>query len=125
MCYSGGDRKVYVVGDRVAGVLRPWPATSLQDKVGRPFKPTRIERGIAMSVGEELGLEIYGVDLLASVTGPVVVDVNAFPGFKGARGAEIWLADHLLRTACTQRHLCRDGRGRSCSVPDLREDPTT
>jgi ribosomal protein S6--L-glutamate ligase len=32
-----------------------------------------------------MGLQLYGVDLLITGGRPVVVDVNPFPGFRGAR----------------------------------------
>lgn len=95
----GPDRKVYVIGDRVAGVARPWPPSGIRDKLGRPFAPRPSEQAIARAAGDALGLEIYGVDLISSADGPVVVDVNAFPGFKGVEGAAGWLVDHLLRVA--------------------------
>jgi ribosomal protein S6--L-glutamate ligase len=95
----GRDRKVYVVGTRLAGVLRPWPARTLAEKRGRPFALTRAEEVAARAVGAALGLEVYGVDFLDSATGPVAVDVNPFPGFKGVPCANEWLAKHLLAAA--------------------------
>ncbi|NUP30736.1 MAG: hypothetical protein HOU01_03350 [Streptomycetaceae bacterium] len=44
-------------------------------------------------VGDAFGLSVYGVDLLAASSGPVVVDVNAFPGFQGVTGAPEALAE--------------------------------
>ncbi|MGR7001931.1 hypothetical protein ACU686_34410 [Yinghuangia aomiensis] len=38
-------------------------------------------------------MSVYGVDLLAAPVGPVVVDVNAFPGFQGVTGAPEALAE--------------------------------
>ncbi|WP_157630374.1 ATP-grasp domain-containing protein [Kribbella catacumbae] len=95
---NGVDYKLYVVGSRVAGVLRRWPAMALQDKLGTPFAPSAEQRQIALVVGEALGLELFGVDILME-TGPVVVDVNAFPGFKGVTSAPAWIADYLATLA--------------------------
>jgi ribosomal protein S6--L-glutamate ligase len=103
----GPDRKVYVIGDRLAGVARCWPANGIRDKLGRPFIPDRTEEAIAVAAGAALGLEIYGVDLIASEDGPVVVDVNAFPGFKGIEGAAESIADHLLDGARAEQEAAR------------------
>jgi ribosomal protein S6--L-glutamate ligase len=96
---QGADRKLYVVGDRAGGVLRPWPAPTLADKLGRPFRPGPELLEIAFAAGSVLDLEVYGVDLVIGPDGPVVVDVNAFPGFKGVPEAAGWIAGHLRSVA--------------------------
>jgi len=99
LAHDGPDRKVFVIGHRVWGVLRPWPPTGLADKRGQPFDPTPDEVAVAVASGAALGLEVFGVDLVPTGEGPVVVDVNAFPGFKGVEGAAAALAAHLLSLA--------------------------
>ena len=42
----------------------------------------------ARRAGRALGLDLFGVDLLIRDGNPVVIDVNAFPGFQGARHPE-------------------------------------
>ena len=51
----------------------------------------------ARDAGAALGLQLYGVDLLITGGRPVVVDVNPFPGFRGAREP----AEALLRFLST------------------------
>ncbi len=97
--HDGHDRKVYVAGERVAGVLRRWPPSSLREKRGQPFDPDDEERRVALAAGAALGLEIFGVDLVVGPDGPMVVDVNGFPGFKGVAPAAAWIADHLRTVA--------------------------
>jgi ribosomal protein S6--L-glutamate ligase len=45
--------------------------------------------------GAALGLQLYGVDLLITGGRPVVVDVNPFPGFRGAHEPAASLLDFL------------------------------
>ena len=97
--HLGPDRKVFVIGNHVSGVLRRWPPTSLAEKLGQPFAPSPEEAAVAIRAGSALGLEVYGVDLVPTPDGPVVVDVNAFPGFKGVDGAAPALAAYLLALA--------------------------
>ncbi|MFN2557935.1 MAG: RimK family alpha-L-glutamate ligase [Nitriliruptorales bacterium] len=92
---DGVDRKLYVIGGRVAGVLRSFPAPTPEQKRGAPFDPHRGLVELARGVGRVLGLSAYGVDVLLAPTGPVIVDVNAMPGFKGVEGAAASLADVL------------------------------
>jgi ribosomal protein S6--L-glutamate ligase len=94
------DRKLYTVGGEVDGVLRRWPPQTLRAKLGRPFRPDPAMADLARAAGAALGLELHGVDVVVDTAGrAVVVDVNAFPGYKGVAGAAACLADHLLRRA--------------------------
>ena len=79
------------------GVQRTWPAPA--DRAGTPFTPGPALRDLARRAAAALGLVVGGVDVLMTPAGPVVVDVNAFPGFKGVPGAARCLADFLLDRA--------------------------
>lgn len=92
---DGWDRKLFVVGSCVHGTLRRWPARSSADKLGRPLHPDAELAALALAAGEVFGLCAYGVDVIDGPGGPVIVDVNAFPGFKGVPGAAGLLFDHL------------------------------
>lgn len=102
---DGFDRKVWVIGGRVFAALRPSPLGTppAEEHVvggeaapdGRP-RPDLAE--LAWRVGETFGLEVFGVDVLDRGTEPpVIVDVNAFPGVRGQRGAAEALASLVLR----------------------------
>jgi ribosomal protein S6--L-glutamate ligase len=102
---SGGhDLKVYVIGHRLWAISRPFPARSLQDKIGTPaVLPPEVRRA-ALACGRALGLELYGVDVLVAGERFCVVDVNAFPGYKGVAEAPPQLAAYLQARA-RQPHL--------------------
>jgi ribosomal protein S6--L-glutamate ligase len=82
----GEDLKIYVVGDRVSAVRKPFSATSFAVP-GRPVPVREDVRDLALAAGRALGLGLYGLDVIESPDGPVVVDANYFPGYKGVRGA--------------------------------------
>lgn len=103
VAHDGLDRKLYVVGDDVRGVLRRWPWRSHDEKLGRTFTPDDALRALALRAGSALGLELYGVDVLVGPAGPVVVDVNALPGYKGVPDADELLARYVLRAAREER----------------------
>ncbi len=104
--HDGFDRKLYVVGDGVAGILRRWPPTSLREKLGIRFDPALHLRTLALAAAQALGLEVCGVDVVEGASGPAIVDINAFPGFKGVPRAGASIADHLLWVAQREAQPC-------------------
>lgn len=96
---DGRDRKLYVIGSAVSGVLRTWPPRTLADKRGTAFDPTPHQAALAGRAAAALGLTLAGVDVIHGPQGPVVVDINAFPGFKGVAHAAELLTDHLVACA--------------------------
>jgi len=96
---EGLDRKLYRIGDHIHCVGRRWPATAAEDKQGVPIEVDATLRTLVTGVGEALGLDLYGVDVVVSGGRYHVVDVSAFPGFKGVPHADALLADRILRAA--------------------------
>jgi ribosomal protein S6--L-glutamate ligase len=95
---DGEDVKVYVVGDHVFAVRKPFSATSFTQP-GRPSAVSPELRDLALACGRALGLGLYGLDVIQSAAGPVVVDVNTFPGYKGVLGAAPLIADYIAAYA--------------------------
>lgn len=86
---DGTDLKLYVVGEWVAGIERPVGAKTDEEKRGEPVVVPPQIRDAALACGRAMGLEIYGVDVTRAPEGGDfwVVDVNAFPSYKGVEGA--------------------------------------
>ncbi len=91
---TGTDLKVYTVGDRVFAVRKPFAADS-STQAGVPVPVTQQVQDITLRCGQVFGLGVFGVDIIESPTGPVVVDVNYFPGFKGIHEIDLVLADYI------------------------------
>ncbi|MFG3113013.1 RimK family alpha-L-glutamate ligase [Streptomyces sp. NPDC048197] len=101
---SGWDHKLWVVGRRLFAGLRRSELAPDGRGPTRPLPPGELPAGwaeLALRTGGVFGLDVYGVDVLLGPAGPVVVDVNAFPGIRGQAGAPEVLADLALRTART------------------------
>jgi ribosomal protein S6--L-glutamate ligase len=90
----GEDLKVYVVGDQVFAVTKPFSQTSFAVP-GRPVPVEPEVRDAALRTGAALGLGLFGLDVIESPDGPVVVDVNYFPGYKGVPDAAAMIADYI------------------------------
>jgi ribosomal protein S6--L-glutamate ligase len=96
------ELKVWVIGERIyAARQRPKFGQRLADadlRVAHEELPEEIE-ALARAAGSALGLELYGIDVLGGEPGPVIVDVNPFPGFRCVPSAAEALADHVIRRA--------------------------
>jgi ribosomal protein S6--L-glutamate ligase len=89
------DLKLYAVGEQLWAVRRPSP---LSGSRGAARPPERVEvtpelERLARSCGDAFELELYGVDVLLSPRGPLVVDVNEFPNYTGVDDAPRAIAE--------------------------------
>jgi ribosomal protein S6--L-glutamate ligase len=84
---AGIDSRVFVVGSRVVASMK---RQSLDDDfrsnlhkggTGVPIRLTEEEQKIAVKAAKSLGLNVAGIDIIRSQRGPLVLEVNASPGF--------------------------------------------
>lgn len=84
---AGTDIRAFVVGSRVVASMK---RQSLDDDFrsnlhkggeGTPIKLTEEEHKMAVKAAKAMGLNIAGVDMMRSKRGPLVLEVNASPGF--------------------------------------------
>jgi len=84
---AGTDIRAFVVGSQV---VASYQRKSLDDEFrsnlhkggeGTPIKLTDDERKMAVKAARAMGLNIAGVDMMRSKRGPLVLEVNASPGF--------------------------------------------
>jgi ribosomal protein S6--L-glutamate ligase len=78
---SGFDIKLYVVGTEVFAVAKRSPLHPEVAVKKRHIPITTALRDLALHVGKLFGLDIYGLDVVETSRGPVIVDINDFPGF--------------------------------------------
>ncbi len=65
--------------------------------------PITIEmRALALQVGDIFGLDIYGLDVVETTSGSLVVDINDFPSFGQVPEATTIVAAHILKVASYQ-----------------------
>src|SRR5690606_19592314 len=84
---AGTDIRAFVVGSRVVASMK---RQSLDDDFrsnlhkggeGTPVKLTDEERKMVVKAAKAVGLNIAGVDFMRSARGPLILEVNASPGF--------------------------------------------
>ena len=88
-----GDLRIIIVGGEVAAAVRRC-ASRYEFRTNfhrggsvRKVVPSKRTSEIAISAAKLCGLEIAGVDLLEADRGPLVLEVNAAPGFEGVERA--------------------------------------
>ena len=101
---TGPDLKLYVVGGEVFGVRKHFSATSFTGW-GAPCEVSLALREVALRCGRAFGLGLYGIDIVEGPNGPVVVDLNFSPGFRGVPDAASYIARYVDDYACGRRTL--------------------
>ena len=96
---DGLDRKLYRIGADVFCVARPWPATTPADKLGSLLPVDAPLADIALRVGDALGIDLFGADVIVSEGQHLLIDVSSFPGFKGVPEAAERLAQRIRKAA--------------------------
>ncbi|MBR3180244.1 RimK family alpha-L-glutamate ligase [Candidatus Saccharibacteria bacterium] len=84
---AGKDIRAFVVGNRVVASMQreslddDFRSNLHQGGAGTKIKLTDEEKKVALKAAKAMGLNICGVDLMRSNRGPLVLEVNASPGF--------------------------------------------
>lgn len=84
---AGTDIRAFVVGSRVVASMKrqsldgDFRSNLHQGGEGVAIKLTDDEKKVAVNAAKAMGLHIAGVDLMRSSRGPLVLEVNASPGF--------------------------------------------
>lgn len=114
---SGKDIRVFIVGKRIVGAMERIATKKGEFRSNfhlggrvRVAEMSRKEKDVAFAAIRACGLDIAGVDILRTKTGPKVLEVNANPGLEGitqATGRDI--AGEIIKYTVqkAKRHLKR------------------
>lgn len=106
---DGWDIKLWVIDQQVFAARRRSTLATRESAEDIPLRGADLPeywKALALEIGRVFDLRLFGVDLLISGQGPIVVDVNSFPGFRGVPGAAsalIALIERLGETRGVQR----------------------
>ncbi|HYF96997.1 MAG TPA: RimK family alpha-L-glutamate ligase, partial [Patescibacteria group bacterium] len=84
---AGTDIRVVVIGGKVVASMQrqslddDFRSNLHQGGEGKKIKLTQEERKTAQKAAKAMGLSVCGVDMMRSNRGPLVLEVNASPGF--------------------------------------------
>jgi ribosomal protein S6--L-glutamate ligase len=100
---DGWDIKLWVIDEKIFAARRRTPLDPHASKEDIVIDELPIEWvQIIQAIGKTFDLRLYGVDLLMTAQGPIIIDVNSFPGFRGVPGADdalVTLVEKLLAKA--------------------------
>lgn len=100
---DGWDIKMWVIDQQIFAARRRTPLEANASKEDFPIAREELPGDwahIALEIGRVFNMRLYGVDLLITKRGPMIVDVNSFPGFRGVPGADsalVALVERLLK----------------------------
>jgi ribosomal protein S6--L-glutamate ligase len=98
---TGYDIKLYVTGQEVHAITKSSP---LHEEIREHEVPVSREMlKLARRVGTVFGLDLYGVDVLETPQGLVIVDINDFPSFYGVPRKVAAIAEYILHAAYRYR----------------------
>ncbi len=87
------DIRALVIGEKVvAAMQRQGPPGEFRSNlhrggIGEKVRITPQERAMAVKAARTLGLNVCGVDMIRSKSGPLVMEVNSSPGIEGLEKA--------------------------------------
>ena len=95
------DIRAFVVGDRVVAAMRrvanSWKTNYSQGARPEPLKLDKTMEKMAVKSAKLIECKIAGVDILESPRGPLVVEVNSQPGWRGLQSVtRVNIADEIV-----------------------------
>ena len=90
---KGQDIRCFVIGDQVVASIEriaqegEFRANIHLGATARAIDVTDEERDLAIKATKIIGLEVAGVDMVRSNSGPKILEVNSSPGLEGIEGA--------------------------------------
>ena len=114
---TGFDIKLYVIGQEVHAAVKKSP---LHPAIQEGLIPVTPElKKLAQSVGKLFKLDIYGLDVVETPQGFVVLDINDFPSFNMIPRAVATISEYIL-------HIAKHAEMRSTSrVERMQRRPTS
>jgi ribosomal protein S6--L-glutamate ligase len=116
---AGTDIRAFVVGSQVVASMKresvsdDFRSNLHQGGEGKSIKLTDEEEKVAIKAARAMGLSIGGVDMMRSNRGPLVLEVNASPGFgiEKVTGRDVAekILDYVERNAKARRRKDRVG----------------
>ena len=95
------DIRAFVIGNHVVAAMRRI-SESWKTNFSQGARPTSVElpsdlEELAINSAKIIGCKIAGIDILEAPKGPVIVDVNSQPGWKGLQMVtKVYVADEIV-----------------------------
>ena len=94
---TGYDIKLYVTGQEVHAIVKSSPLHGEVRETEIPVSREMLK--LAQRVGQVFGLDLYGVDVLETPQGLMLIDINDFPSFYGVPRKVASVEEYILHAA--------------------------
>ncbi|WGM88571.1 MAG: RimK family alpha-L-glutamate ligase [Candidatus Bathyarchaeum tardum] len=100
--HGGSDIRAFVIGDRVVASMRR-VSSSWKTNVSLGAKPVSIQlpeelEKIALQAAKVIGCKVTGVDLIEGPNGPVLIELNSQPGWRGLQSVtQTNIAEEIIK----------------------------
>ncbi|MGM5484768.1 MAG: ATP-grasp domain-containing protein [Nanobdellota archaeon] len=125
---NGTDTRAFVVGDKVVAAMKR--KSSGMDKrsnlhsggAGEPCELDNYTKKVALDAAKALGADICGVDILTSVAGPKVIELNLSPGLQGiVKSTKIDVADKIAKALYARTQKISDEKKKKSTKEILKD----
>jgi RimK family alpha-L-glutamate ligase len=99
--HRGSDIRAFVIGDRVVAAMRRI-STNWKTNVSLGAKPVSLNLSeeletLAVKAAKVIGCKVTGVDIIEGPEGPVVIELNSQPGWRGVQSVtKTSIADEIV-----------------------------
>ena len=99
--HGGSDIRAFVIGDRVVAAMRRI-STNWKTNVSLGAKPVSLNLSeeletLAVKAAKVIGCKVTGVDIIEGPEGPVVIELNSQPGWRGLQSVtKTSIADEIV-----------------------------
>ncbi|MEM2111774.1 MAG: RimK family alpha-L-glutamate ligase [Candidatus Bathyarchaeia archaeon] len=99
--HGNSDLRIFVLGNRVLASMRRiaegWKTNISLGAKPIPYEPTEEIEELALKAAETIGCEVSGVDILETENGPLIIELNSQPGWKGLQSiTKVNIADEII-----------------------------
>jgi RimK family alpha-L-glutamate ligase len=105
--HGGSDIRAFVIGDRVVAAMRRI-AENWKTNVSLGAKPVPLNlstelESLAVKAAKVIGCKVTGVDIVEGPDGPLVIELNSQPGWRGLQSViKISIADEIISYILTE-----------------------
>ena len=100
--HGNRDFRIFILGGKVLASMRRiaenWKTNISRGAKPEPYSPLKEVEKLAVEAAETVGCEVAGVDILETEKGPLLIELNSQPGWKGLQSVtEVNIADEIVR----------------------------
>ncbi len=101
--HGNSDIRAFVIGDKVVAAMHRVMPTNWKTNVSLGAKPVSLNLGeelerLAVKAAEVIGCKIAGIDILEGEDGPVIIELNSQPGWRGLQSVtSVNIGEEIVR----------------------------